>query len=608
MKNLKRIHATILLLASAVYCMAITYPSSSYEISNGNLMKWTGPETEIDFTADPYLLENVEEIWDYAFAGNSTLQSITLSSTIDYIQIYAFQNCSALETVQFSKTGEGRELIIDEGAFRFCSKLRSVTFSPYIKKVWEGAFEGCTSLVSFSVRNHPSWIASDGVIFNSDRTQVVLFPPGATGHFDVPDRVTSIGYAAFAYSNLSSIYLSPNLTSIGESAFYKAKNLTTVNFPIGLRSIDKYAFHSCSSLKSLIFPSTLESIGSWAFGRCHSLPETVKLPSSLVTIDGGAFYDIPSVKRFEVADGNPYYSTIDGVIFDKYGCELVAWPSGKDTVEYIIPEGTTTIREYAFHYANLTSVVFPSTLTAIQESAFSFCKIKSVVLPEGTSQIDHAFNCCDSIQCIELPSTLSSFGRYTFRRYDTLRPRTVISHMLSPVGEWLSEEVIVDTLYVPEESIDLYRMAPGWRDFGAILPISTVQYYPVVFNQAEHGIIIVSANGDEIESGEIIEDGSTITVVAIPIPYSEYTIESLTVNGVSIDNNSSFTLNEPVTIEARFISYEELNIKPSFKSGIPISYDLSGRKCNTLELPGTKKIHLTPGPDGRMHKTLILTP
>ena len=90
---MKRILSICTALMTALCTFAITYPKTSYEISNGILQKWTGPETEIDFTADSYLLNNVEEIGEYAFEGNTTLKSITLSSTTDYICIYAFKNC-----------------------------------------------------------------------------------------------------------------------------------------------------------------------------------------------------------------------------------------------------------------------------------------------------------------------------------------------------------------------------------------------------------------------------------------------------------------------------------------------------------------------------------
>ncbi len=548
---MKRILTICTALISALCTFAITYPKTSYDISNGILNKWTGPETEIDFTADSYLLNNVEEIGEYAFDGNTTLKSITLSSTVDYVSIYAFKNCTSLEKVVFAKNGSESSVIVDAAAFEGCSNLKSVTFSPYLKKVWD-SFEGCSSLTNFYMdSNHPEWKASGGIIFSKDMSSLVLFPAGRTGHYDMNENVVKVCQNAFAYSSLSTIYLSSKLEQIDEDAFDCARNLTTVAFPNTLRSIGRFAFRNCQSLKSLILPNSIESIDEGAFRKCLSLPEKIKLPASLYDIDGSTFRECPTVKQFEVATGSLYLSTIDGVLFNASKDILIMWPWGRQDKHYDIPEGTVTIGNNAFNMSNLETVTFPLSLRVIREDAFYYGKLTKVVLPDGVQNIDGAFPRCDNITEIELPASLVALSDDTFRKMSSASVnRKVTCYAESPIGKWRENDVKTDTLYVPAESIDLYTIAPGWRAFGTIKAIPEKKYYPVTFAAPDNGLLIVSNNGNEIESGTEVEEGSVLEISAIP--YSDYELENLNVNGSPIANNSSVKVYGPITIEASF--------------------------------------------------------
>ena len=65
----------------------------------------------------------------------------------------------------------------------------------------------------------------------------------------------------------------------------------------------------------------------------------------------------------------------------------------KDLDYYVIPEGVTSIRSYAFYNFWPESREFvlqlPSTLTYIAPYAFSECAVKEVILPAGVKIIDH---------------------------------------------------------------------------------------------------------------------------------------------------------------------------------------------------------------------------
>ena len=66
-------------------------------------------------------------------------------------------------------------------------------------------------------------------------------------------------------SNIVSVSVGTDVTSIGDYAFYSASSLTAITIPSGVTSIGDYAFYSASSLTSVIIPTSVTSIGDTAF-------------------------------------------------------------------------------------------------------------------------------------------------------------------------------------------------------------------------------------------------------------------------------------------------------------------------------------------------------
>lgn len=612
---MKRIVLTMaLLLIAVISLIAQRYPSTSYEVKNGNLMKWLGPETEIDFTQDSYLMNTVEDISSNAFADNANIKSVKFSYTQNYVGMHVFYNCPNLETVIFdSDHGNpywGAEpLRIETGAFRNCPKLKSVTFSKYLDYVAYDAFEDCPSLTSFSFSGkHPQWLASNGIIYSRSRDTLVCFPPGITGHYDLYDRVEVIREGAFAYSHLSSIYMQGQVKEIGDYAFDHAIQLEAINFPSSLRSIGKWAFNRCADLKTLVLPSSLESIQYYAFRGCTSLPERVKLPTNLMECGAGAFSACYSIKAFEVPTDNPYFSTEDGVLMNKYKDVLVAYPQGKSDV-YTLPKSVSKVENLAFIYSTIREVTFNAALKEIGEGAFSWCdNLERIDLPEGLETIgDRAFYNCHNLKEIHLPSTLQSLHLWAFckpylssEHYD---PRTVFCLAPSPVGSWRSEDVTTDTLYVPEESIALYRMAPGWRDFASIRPIHTPQHYTVSYNEPANGLLIVSVDGKEIVSGTEVLENSVVTIEAIP--YYGYVLESVKVNDVAIDPQQPFVVTGNTHFVATFVSESSAGIDhaTNMQTEGTIVYDLQGRRLSRPQ----RGLNIVRSAKGGMTKKFVVT-
>ena len=163
-----------------------------------------------------------------------------------------------------------------------------------------------------------------------------------------------------------------------------------------------------TSLTKIILPYSIKAIGSRAFQLCEGLT-TVSIPDSVYTIEWGAFFDckgmtslyIPSLVSFigngafsansgviTVAFDNPYYSSSEGVLFDKNQNKLIHCPTSKSG-NYIIPSSVASIENGAFQACNkLTSIYIPSSVISIGEGAFFYCHgLSSITIPPSVTTI-----------------------------------------------------------------------------------------------------------------------------------------------------------------------------------------------------------------------------
>ena len=231
------------------------------------------------------------------------------------------------------------------------------------------------------------------------------------------EGVTSIGDYAFHYcGSLTSVVIPEGVTSIGSWAFYSCAALESVVIPEGVTSIGSFAFDNCAALERVEIPSSVTSIGDYAFNDCYSLTSVV-IPEGVTSIGDRAFDGCGSMENIEVSAANTAYSSLDGVLFNKDKSELIQYPNGKKATTYTIPEGVTSIGEYAFSYCDaLTSVVIPEGVTSIGDYAFAYCDaLTSVVIPEGVTSIgEYAFSYCSSLKSVEIPEGFARIEDGTF--------------------------------------------------------------------------------------------------------------------------------------------------------------------------------------------------
>jgi len=238
-------------------------------------------------------------IADNTFFGCENLTSVVFGSGITAIGQYAFTSCESLTDIVIP---EG-VTTIGSGAFRYCTGLTNITIPASVTGEVENAFTTCTNLVGIWVDPDNANYSSDayGVLFNKDKTKLLIVPQKLAGSYVLPDGITVIdGTAFFQCTELTSITIPDSVTYIDMNAFYQCTGLTNITFGSGVETIGSSSFVGCTSLTTLHIPNNVKTIGHGAFSSCTSL-ESIYLGNGLTSIVDSAFYNCNNVK-------NVYYS------------------------------------------------------------------------------------------------------------------------------------------------------------------------------------------------------------------------------------------------------------------------------------------------------------
>jgi len=225
----------------------------------------------------------------------------------------------------------------------------------------------------------------------------------------IPNSITIIGEQAFAQSGITSVTIPENVEYIGADAFWACPSLDTVYFnATNCQTMVNYdnvhytwqpAFWSDDALHTLVIGNNVKNIPDFAF--CGSGLQTVSIPGNVEHIGFSAFSYCGQLTAIDVATANPYYTGIDGVLFDKSKTTLMQCPGGK-TGEYVIPNATDSIADYAFYGCSaLTNIVIPNNVKSIGLLAFEYAGISELTIPESITYIGrYAFYACPSLETV----------------------------------------------------------------------------------------------------------------------------------------------------------------------------------------------------------------
>lgn len=238
------------------------------------------------------------------------------------------------------------------------------------------------------------------------------------GKLIISKGITEIGRASFnGASKITGVEIPNSAILISDYAFQNCEGLTTITIPGSVKKIGNWwgnangqIFNGCSNLKEVILEEGIEEISGRAFDSCSKVKEW-KLPKSLKRIGPGAFqstgveeFNIPenvesiaatfisssNLSRINVDSNNKYFTSVDGILFDKDSTRLIKYPENRDGSSYEVPNTVNTIDANAFGSCkNLQTIVIADSVEKIGDSAFYGSKLKTINLGGGITNINN---------------------------------------------------------------------------------------------------------------------------------------------------------------------------------------------------------------------------
>ena len=265
-----------------------------------------------------------------SFKGTSTLEKITIPTTLVTFERWAFFDCNAIKTIIVPETFPeqkilevffhvpnatvifGKKLftakkktvqqIMDEtsgilslgGASMLKVEQETLTIPNTYFAILPHAMRNLMSkgvhrlVIPASVR----MISSFAFSFLKELEEIVL--EDGTTHID--------NYAFARCDRLRKITIPDSVTKIGAGAFMDCPALETVRLPRNLDVVSDEMFSGCKALKSVDFPETITRIGAGAFNGCSAL-EQMMLPDNVKTIGISAFWECTNLQQLYIPAG-----------------------------------------------------------------------------------------------------------------------------------------------------------------------------------------------------------------------------------------------------------------------------------------------------------------
>lgn len=276
----------------------------------------------------------------------------------------------------------------------------------------------------------------DHAFYSTDRLKEVVFSGDGTGKHS---GLTINAYAFASCPNLSTLKFEETgsmnvegatftyaatstcgVSTIGNYAF-KDCAITELLLPSTLESIGEYAFDSNSSLANIDFSHSKTSLtyGDYSFRDCEGLTELNLTDNVYIEGFNVIFRSCGNLSRIQVSETSPFYTTIDGVLYNKDITTIIFFPDGY-TKEYELPMTIKKIAAGVFeNKQNLKKITITKNVELIDTLAFKGCKNLKDLLFEtgGTEDLiigDGAFQYCYALTDVALPDRTKRIGSSAF--------------------------------------------------------------------------------------------------------------------------------------------------------------------------------------------------
>ncbi len=427
-----------------LYTIHVDPENTAFKMVNHALYSYDG-------TTLYYYLRNIEEsvvvlpttkvIGNYAFA-DTLVNEVILPEGLKRIGMSAFRHTRNLENITLPNTLE----VIEQGAFHGETALKEISIPASVLGINDSAFASAKHLQNIYVHeDNPHYSDRNGVLYTKNYTLIFIYPAGRTSeHYQLHPNTEWIysfsfnGVTALKTLDLNNAWnfngasiprsvetvlvseTNEHLVSIDGIVYSKDQSTlkfypsgrkdTTVTIPEGTRHIAAESFYSHPTIQTVIMPDSVEFIGSFAFLRARELQEIILgedsqlttiselslsgtaidrvfIPKNVEHIYDSSFSGMAYLEQFIVHSENPYYQSLDGVLFNHDLSRLIKYPENKEALEYRVPNSVVDIAPRAFLGSKFTTLYASSQLQTIGYFAFSRAEIDSLYLSKTLNAI-----------------------------------------------------------------------------------------------------------------------------------------------------------------------------------------------------------------------------
>ena len=541
--------------------VAITFPESLKEIGENaflecsSLKEITIPKNVTNIGENAFNADYLEKVTWNAINCESPYKEINYGGEvyvelrfIFYADSYYRDGSSSIKTFIFGNEVES----IPDALCYGMSAITEIAIPNSVKSIGKSAFEGC-SITEITIPEGVSYVGG-GAFRNTDLKTVVW--NAIDVEVDKGVQAGDIYYSVepiFGYSDiLTSFTFGNKVKTIPERLCYQLP-LQSLTIPESVETIEELALNLVGEKtpKEVFIPKNVKSIASGAiqwggleqyivdedntvyaskdgilyikdFTKIVEIPWGIEgeitIPAQTINLED--FYEDlidSSISAINVAAENEFYTSKDGVLFNKDMSVLHVYPSLKSSLTYEVPsqvveidtmafygsyylkelsmsDNVTKIGALAFVYSpSLESVKLSSSLKMIPHFAFEECaSLKSVTIPEGVEKIgEGAFAYCDALTSVIIPSTVTKIASEAFT-IETENLRNVYCYATTPPAYWVpyyeeeeedgwsdGDEGYIFTnfnanLHVPASALEDYKFHPMYQDFKYIMAMGVV--------------------------------------------------------------------------------------------------------------------------------------
>lgn len=437
---------------------------------------------------------------EHIIKGCSKLKVLTLGESLSDINRFALVgapiktlNWNIIEYKDFSSTNGPYSPLVTESAGYY---LSTINFGNSVRKI--------PSQICYKLERAVSLGALKVTFGNSVET----IGYNAFGYcfidtITIPNSVRTIGNYAFFECNPKSITLGKSIKTIGGQAFAKSNmssttpRLKTVNWNVeeygenfllmsdGISTsiFDGSEGHPGCSITTFNFGENVKKIPAYLCSNCRDL-KSITIAKALTTIGKGAFLNCTNLENIEWNASNcsdftspPFSESLKKITFGANVNHIPAYLCAETSVASVtIPDLVTSIGKNAFYKSRIWTTQTSSNRTNVIYVDSWACGVDyksepsiSIVLNSSTKGIaDNCFEGISALKSVTVPNSVTAIGACAFK--DCIGLTSVINQAISPQnisGKYVFYKVDKSSCYllVPEESIELYKNAPEWKDF-----------------------------------------------------------------------------------------------------------------------------------------------